>query len=140
MEILAARRGNNSRYVFPSGRSRRRVNGCGEGSLTENKLATALRQVAPRLRRVGVAKFTPHDLRRTVTTGMFDLGISEYIVKRTLNHATTGVTDTHYNKSTFLPQRRDALERWEKHLLGTLWPQDEVTSNVVPFPAVAGGR
>lgn len=138
MAIFAARRGNGSRYVFPSGRSRRVVNGCGEGSLTENKLAAALRGVAPRLARLGVASFTPHDLRRTVTTGMFDIGISEYIVKRTLNHATSGVTDTHYNKSAFIPQRREALEAWVTRLRELIGEVPR-TDNVVEF-RTNGGR
>lgn len=140
MAILAARRGNGSRYVFPSGRSRRKANGGGEGVLTENRLAGALRDVAPRLARLGVASFTPHDLRRTVTTGLFDLDVSEYIVKRTLNHATTGVTDTHYNKSAFLKQRREALERWAGYLRDTVRPSETPMANVVQFSSVAGGR
>lgn len=142
MEILIARRSDESDYVFPSGRSRRRVNGGGEGCLTVNRLDTHVRSVVPRLARLGVAKWTPHDLRRTVTTGLFDLGISEYLVKRTLNHATTGVTDTHYNKSTFLPQRRAALEDWAKEVrkrIG-LWPEKSLESNVIQFPAQVGGR
>lgn len=139
ISILSARRGNESQYVFPSGRSRRRVNGCGAGVLTENRLAAALRNVAPRLARLGVERWTPHDLRRTVTTGLFDLGVSEYLVKRTLNHATTGVTDTHYNKSTFLPQRREALEKWARKLR-ELMGEKPRADNVIEFRAAAGGR
>lgn len=139
MAILSKRRGNGSQFVFPSGRSRRRVNGCGEGVLTEHRLAAALRNVAPRLARLGVERWTPHDLRRTVTTGLFDLGVSEYLVKRTLNHATTGVTDTHYNKSTFLPQRREALELWVRRLR-ELIGEKQRTTNVVEFRTAVGGR
>lgn len=138
MTILSDRRGNGSQYVFPSGRSRRLANGGGGGPLTENRLASALRSAAPRLARLGVEKWTPHDLRRTVTTGLFDLGVSEYIVKRTLNHATTGVTDTHYNKSGFIPQRREALEKWADRVRELIGEQRE--TNVVPFRAAVGGR
>lgn len=137
MALFTARRGNGSKYIFPSGRSRRVVNGCGEGCLTENKLASALRSIAPRLARIGVQAFTPHDLRRTVTTGLFDLGISEYIVKRTLNHATSGVTDTHYNKSAFIPQRREALEAWTKRVRELIGEAPRV-DNVLEFRTVGG--
>ncbi len=137
MEILLARRSNGSPYVFPSGRSRRVVNGAGPGVLTENRLAAALRGVAPRLRRMGVAAFAPHDLRRTVTTGLFDIDVSEYIVKRTLNHATSGVTDTHYNKSAFIRQRRAALEAWAAYLEQTIrGGPPKLADNVLPFAAV----
>jgi integrase len=138
MAIFHDRRGNGSEYVFPSGRSRRKANGGGPGVLTENRLASALRDVAPRLARLGVAPFTPHDLRRTVTTGLFDIDVSEYIVKRTLNHATRGVTDTHYNKSAFIRQRRAALELWVEYLRKTISSQRAV-DNVIPF-AMAGAR
>lgn len=140
MEIFASRKGNGSPYVFPSGRTRRAANGGGPGVLTENRLAAGLRNVAPRLARLGVASFTPHDLRRTVTTGLFDIDVSEYIVKRTLNHATTGVTDTHYNKSAFIRQRRAALEAWTKYLEQMIrGAEPPLADNVVPF-VVVGGR
>jgi integrase len=138
MEILSARRGNGSPYVFPSGRARRVANGGGPGVLTENRLAASLRDVAPRLARLGVASFTPHDLRRTVTTGLFDIDVSEYIVKRTLNHATRGVTDTHYNKSAFIRQRRAALEAWTDYLAQTIRGAQAQADNVVPFAKVGG--
>lgn len=128
MAILAERRGNGSPFVFPAQRSK------GEKPLTENRLAGALRSVGHRLARMGVAPFTPHDLRRTVTTGMFDIDVSEYIIKRTLNHSTKGVTDTHYNKSALMPQRRAALEAWVAYLDRTIRGiAPEAPSNVVPF-------
>lgn len=151
MAILLPRRGNGSEFVFPSGRSRRDANGGGDGALTENRLAAALRRVGPRLARMGIRPFTPHDLRRTVTTGLFELGIPEYTVKRTLNHATSGVTDTHYNMSTFVRYRRRALMQWAAYLEQTIrtgktldqLEQEAATampSNVVPLFAGLGAR
>jgi len=137
MEILQARRGNGSAYVFPSGRSRRVANGGGEGVMTENRLAGALRRAAPRLKRMGVQPFSPHDLRRTVTTGLYEIDVDSYLIKRTLNHATTGVTDTHYNKHTFMRQRRAALEGWAAYLQQTIRGEPAKVSNVVPIRGVA---
>jgi integrase len=132
--ILQARRSNGSQYVFPAQRSN------GTKPLTENRLAHALRTMASRLERMGVARFTPHDLRRTVTTGLFDIDVSEYIVKRTLNHSTKGVTDIHYNMSAMLRQRRAALNAWAAHLEQTIrGTVPDVPDNVLPF-AAAGGR
>jgi integrase len=89
---------------------------------------------------MGVAAFTPHDLRRTVTTGLYEIDVDSYLIKRTLNHATSGVTDTHYNKHTFMRQRRAALEAWEVYLEQMLrGSQSPSRDNVVPF-AKLGGR
>lgn len=133
MAILQVRRGNGSDYVFPAQRSR------GNKPLTENRIAGALRGAGHRLARMGVAAFTPHDLRRTVTTGLFDIDVSEYIVKRTLNHSTAGVTDIHYNKSAMLRQRRAALQSWAAYLEQTIrGTMPSVPDNVVPFAAVGG--
>ena len=137
MAILETRRGNGSKYVFPSGRSRRVANGGGEGMLTENRLAGALRAAKLRLARMGIKPFTPHDLRRTVTTGLYEIDVDSYLVKRTLNHATTGVTDTHYNKHTFMRQRRKALEGWAAYLEQTIRGEPAAPSNVVPIRGVA---
>ena len=136
MALLQARRGNGSPFVFPSGRSKRAASGGGPGVLTENRLARAMRRSVRRLERMGVKPFSPHDLRRTVTTGLFDIDVSEYIVKRTLNHSTKGVTDIHYNKSAMLRQRRAALESWVSYLdqkIRGVTPQ--FASNVLQFAA-----
>lgn len=131
MNILQARRGNGSEFVFPAQRSN------GLKPLTENRIAGALRGVGHRLKRMGVATFTPHDLRRTVTTGLYEIDVDSYLVKRTLNHATKGVTDTHYNKHTFMRQRRAALEGWEAYLEQMIrGRQIQTQENVVPFAKV----
>ncbi|MEG3182492.1 tyrosine-type recombinase/integrase [Novilysobacter erysipheiresistens] len=133
MAILQARRGNGSDFVFPAQR------GMGKKPLTENRLAGALRGVGHRLARMGIEPWTPHDLRRTVTTGLYEIDVDTYLVKRTLNHATTGVTDTHYNKHTFMRQRRAALEGWAAYLEQTTrGTRPDVPDNVVPFAKVGG--
>ncbi|GEM_PF-906234 len=134
MKILAARRSNGSKYVFPSGRSKRVVNGLGEGVLTVNRLDTALRRSLPRLARIGVAPFTPHDIRRTVATGLADMDVPDAIIMGILNHSLKGVTRTVYIRTPQLPQRRAALERWaaylESNIRGAGVPR---ASNVLPF-------
>ena len=61
-----------------------------------------------------------HDLRRTVATGMADLGIAPHIVEAVLNHvsgARAGVAGT-YNRAAYAPEKKAALERWALHIEG----------------------
>lgn len=57
-----------------------------------------------------------HDLRRTVGTNMTEhLGVSEFIVGRVLNHAHSSVTSI-YARASYMKEKRDALDKWSKHL------------------------
>lgn len=61
--------------------------------------------------------FTFHDLRRTVASGMAQLGVSELHISMVLNHLIPGVTRRHYVRYGYDREKREALERWERHLL-----------------------
>ena len=65
-----------------------------------------------------IAHFTVHDLRRSTATGMAELGISEHVVDRVLNHSGRRVSGTAriYNRSEYLPERRRALDAWSAHV------------------------
>lgn len=110
--MLRARQGNGSPYVWPSGRSRRRANGGGAGYLTPAKLAAGLRDVRPLMERLGIEVFKPHDIRATVATGLGKLLVPPHIIEGVLNHAKKGVTNKHYMMYQYLPEKREALERW----------------------------
>lgn len=72
--------------------------------------------VAARVReRSGVDKWTIHDFRRTVRTNLSKLGVPADIGERVLGHAMPGVRPV-YDKWSYLPEKRDALERWADHL------------------------
>jgi integrase len=58
-----------------------------------------------------------HDGRRTVETRMAGLGIDKHIVNRVLNHAAGPITET-YDLYDYLPEKRDALQRWADELDG----------------------
>ncbi len=67
----------------------------------------------------GLSGWTLHDLRRTAATGMARLGVSPHVVERILNHTTGtfgGVAGV-YNRFQYMPEMREALERWERHVL-----------------------
>jgi integrase len=60
--------------------------------------------------------FTPHDLRRTVTTHMRRIGIAPYIVDRVQNRVETSVQARHYDRWTYLPEKTKALTMWASEI------------------------
>jgi integrase len=62
------------------------------------------------LRRRGFT-FTPHDLRRTFSTRLADLGVMPHVIEKLLNHRMTGVMAV-YNKAEYWPERRAAMRLW----------------------------
>ena len=62
-----------------------------------------------------VGAFTLHDLRRTVRTGLAELGIRPDVAERCLNHAQPGIIAT-YDTHQYLDEKRDALTQWTDHL------------------------
>ena len=63
----------------------------------------------------GIAKFTPHDLRRTAASHMTKLGIPRLVVSKILNHVENSVTAI-YDRHTYDLEKRSALEMWSKKL------------------------
>ena len=63
-----------------------------------------------------IAHFTPHDLRRTATSMMISLGISEFDVSKVLNHTLQSVTNKHYNHYSYDKEKQKALGVWERKL------------------------
>jgi integrase len=70
----------------------------------------------------GVTDWRIHDLRRTVVTGMARLGVPPHVADKILNHQSgtiSGVAAV-YQKHEFLAQRKDALERWGRHVVSVI--------------------
>ncbi|MCP9269050.1 integrase arm-type DNA-binding domain-containing protein [Xenorhabdus sp. XENO-1] len=59
--------------------------------------------------------WTLHDLRRTFSTGLNNIGIAPHIVELLLGHTLPGVMAI-YNKSQYLPEKLDALNKWYERL------------------------
>ncbi|NCG50158.1 tyrosine-type recombinase/integrase [Serratia fonticola] len=59
--------------------------------------------------------WTLHDLRRTFSTGLNNIGIAPHIVELLLGHALPGVMAI-YNRSLYLPEKLDALNKWYDRL------------------------
>jgi integrase len=59
-----------------------------------------------------------HDLRRTATTGMAELGFAPHIIDKILNHQSGTISGTAaiYNRFNYYDERRAALEAWGRHI------------------------
>ncbi len=68
--------------------------------------------------RAQVAEWRTHDLRRTVATGLANLGVLPHVIEAVLNHVSghrAGVAGI-YNRATYAKEMREALERWADHV------------------------
>ncbi|HEY4355980.1 MAG TPA: tyrosine-type recombinase/integrase [Acidobacteriaceae bacterium] len=76
----------------------------------------------PRLK-FTMEKWTPHDLRRTAATQMSleenKMSIPDFIISQVLNHrsaTTNSITHRVYIQNSYLPEKREALEKWGNFL------------------------
>lgn len=83
--------------------------------LDPKQLTRSVARCQERFRKLGIAPFTLHDLRRTCRTGLARLGIEPHIAERVLNHAQERIPGT-YDTHDYLPEKRMALEKWAHHL------------------------
>ena len=75
--------------------------------------------------------WTIHDIRRTVATGMADIGIQPHIIEAVLNHVSGhkgGIAGV-YNRSSYAAEKAAALARWDVHI-----------ASIVGGPAMTDGR
>jgi integrase len=82
--------------------------------------------------------WTPHDLRRTMSTLMNDrLGILPHVVEAILNHVsgTKGGVAGVYNKALYLRERAEALNLWADHLASIVRGRE---NNVTPLKRAEG--
>ncbi|WP_027715355.1 site-specific integrase [Desulfuromonas sp. TF] len=119
-------------YVFPSPRkatgqhilrhalSRAIVNNCPSGCVNncascENDGCKEDGKEVEEKNTLGVAHFTPHDLRRTAATFMAEAGEMDEVIDAVLNHVKEGVKKV-YNLYRYDKEKRVALEAWERKL------------------------
>ena len=92
------------RFVCPSSR--------GPGAVTVAGVSNA---VKANLSHFGVAKFWPHDLRRTVASQIAALGFGRVVVGKILNHVDRGVIAI-YDRHGYDSEKRKALDGWDHRL------------------------
>jgi len=108
---------NEAGLVFSNGSS-----GVGSFSRVKARLDAAMLAIAraERGKSFSIPPFTLHDLRRTLVTGLAELGVRPDVIEMAVNHVSGfrgGIAGV-YNKSELLPERRAALERWSVHVQG----------------------
>ncbi|MBN8511192.1 MAG: tyrosine-type recombinase/integrase, partial [Burkholderiales bacterium] len=62
--------------------------------------------------------FAMRDLRRTAETHLAALGVSKDVRAHLLSHGISGVQAAHYDRHSYLPEKRAALELWARRLTG----------------------
>jgi integrase len=97
--------------------------------LTANCVASLL---VKRRRGIPIAHFTSHDLRRTVATGLVDLGFSYDIVAAALGHEAGGkdvrTLIRHYVRTDMIEQKRAALRAWDAQLRQIVYGEHSAAS------------
>jgi integrase len=85
--------------------------------------------------RCGVSGWRLHDIRRTVVTGMAEIGIQPHVIEAAVNHVSghkAGVAGI-YNRAAYSEDKRDALEAWSRHVksivAAEIWEQRVACSN-----------
>lgn len=82
---------------------------------------------------LGVAPWTPHDLRRTAATMMEEIGVSPFIVGHVLNHVSitkSTITSRVYARYDYAREKREALDLWADRLTGIIRGADVVPLQV----------
>ena len=85
----------------------------GKTHITERALTKAAERAQTL---IGIEKWVPHDLRRTASTQLAQLGVMPQVVEKILNHTMQGVMAA-YNKHDYMAERKDALHRWAERIL-----------------------
>ncbi|HAU2169462.1 TPA: tyrosine-type recombinase/integrase [Legionella pneumophila] len=90
----------------------------GQSPLSDRALPKAVIRLQER---IGIDKWTPHDLRRTFATQLGEsLNIDPVVIEKCLGHKMPKIMAT-YNKNEMLPQRRDALEKWSGYIMDLIY-------------------
>jgi integrase len=81
-------------------------------------------------------RWTLHDLRRSMRTGLSKLGVAPHIAELVLNHVKSGVAAI-YDRHRYEREIAAALAVWADHLASII---DGTRNKVVTMPAQRGGR
>jgi len=123
--------GKPYQHVFTSGRARTRKADTTEpdrdrpisGWTTikarlDKKIAEAVAEAAGQklnIKKHAIPHWTPHDLRRTLRTGLPMLGVSPDTAERVLGHVIGGVRGV-YDRHAYDKEKRLALTKWAAHV------------------------
>ena len=122
----ATERAGESPWLFPSP-----IDGQAIRPKSASRAVLRMRDAA------GLPDIGTHDLRRTLATGLGDMGVAEEVIERILNHAPRTVTGKHYNHAKHFEPMRRALEAWGQRV-STIIIGREPPSNVLVFHTAGG--
>lgn len=111
-----------SEWIFPSPRAGRPI--------TAPAVSRALQT---NLGDMELQGFTPHDFRRTASTVMAELGISQFIIGRVLNYSDGTTTGRVYNKYEYMDEKQFALDAWAARLEEMISGESVPDETVVPL-------
>ncbi|SHJ23625.1 Site-specific recombinase XerD [Malonomonas rubra DSM 5091] len=99
-------------FVFPSPRT--------DWPIKINALAHALKRAQTPEDKgddpaINTKPFTPHDLRRSAATHIAEMGYSEFLIGKILNHKNKSITAV-YNRHQYDNEKKQALEAWGRKL------------------------
>lgn len=95
----------NSQFVIPGITN--------DTPMSKDALPRAIKRIQDR---VGIPEWTAHDLRRTFATQLGEsLHVDPVVIEKCLGHKMPRIMAT-YNKNEMLPQRKEALDDWAKHI------------------------
>ncbi|MCZ6718831.1 MAG: tyrosine-type recombinase/integrase [Gammaproteobacteria bacterium] len=77
--------------------------------------STVNNTVKRNLEKIGLEPWTPHDLRRSCSTGMAELAIPREVRDKVFNHAEQGI-DPIYTRYDFADEKRAALNKWGRQV------------------------
>src|SRR5262249_42992657 len=112
--ILEARRNNCRALVF----------GIGQGAFGGWTRCKARLDAAAK-----IAPWVVHDIRRSVATGMANLGVLPHVIEAALNHVSghKGGVAGIYNRADYEAEKAAALSRWAEHVAAVVEGRDNVT-------------
>ncbi|HEX7929824.1 MAG TPA: tyrosine-type recombinase/integrase [Sphingomicrobium sp.] len=122
----------NSRFVLPS----RYDADAPMSRATFNRVTTAVAELA-RKQGLPLDPFTVHDLRRTGSTLLNELGFNRDWVEKALAHEDSNSSRGVYNKAEYEPQRRHMLQQWAN--LIDAWAEGRKVKPDLSPPAVEIG-
>ena len=100
----------------------------------DGKRPMTVHQIKTRLDlETGIEDWRLHDLRRTLRSGLAELGVSYEIAERVIGHSMPQLERT-YNVFAYREEKRRALEQWARHLT-VIVTDGRAASNVVPLRA-----
>jgi integrase len=104
------------------------------GSTVSNSVAGIAKEMVTA--KTATALFSANDaIRRSCETFLAALGVSSDVRAQIQSHGLSGVQLAHYNMHGYLPEKRDALERWSVRIAEMVAAAKG--SNVLQFPEIA---